>query len=434
MSTVRGLTSEQTQRLQGAVLQRESGGNYQIENKYGYIGGYQFGAEALQAQGLIKPGIVTSYSSLGAEGQKALLNDPNNWTIPGGKQAFLSNPELQDQAFNKLANQNYSYLSKKGVIDGDTPAGDVAGYLTAAHLKGAGNAAKLANGVVTKDANGTPTSEYFALGKGAVNGTASGPSATGKKTGSVAAGKKTDVKVVTSGNQYSTSISGKRQRDSIPTIGIQPNVLEKFTSFNCIFTLSCLSDRQLNFPDAPDSYKSGNLGQIILRGGSGLPANRVPTAYKSAANPDGKYEFYIDNVQIESLMSFNKRSKGTNSTSITFDVYEPYSMGLFLQSLQLAAYSQGYKNYIEAPFLLTMQFIGRNDAGEVVPVNDMLDRHIPLKLSNSNMTVTASGCTYNIDAYPWNEQGFMDSANLLKEDMNVSGKTVAEILQTGTNS
>lgn len=433
MSTVRGLSADQTQRLQDAVRQRESGGNYQIENKYGYIGGYQFGAEALQSQGLIKPGITTSYASLGAEGQKALLNNPDNWTIPGGKQAFLNNPELQDQAFNKLANQNYSYLSKKGVIDGDTPPGDVAGYLTAAHLKGAGNAAKLANGTITRDANGTPTSEYFALGKGAVNGTASGPTASGKKTGSVASGKTPSISPTTKGG-FSIATGGRRYRDPAPILGIQTNTLERFVSFNCIFTLSCISDRQVNFPDAPDSYKSGNLGEIILRGGSGLPDNRVPTAYTSESNPTGKFEYYIDNVQIESVMSYNKRSKGTNATNITFDIYEPYSMGIFLQSMQLAAVKQGYKNYIDAPFLLTLQFIGRDANGDVVPVDDVLDRHIPLKLANTSMSVTASGCMYAVEAYPYNEQGFSDSQNMLKEDVSISGKTVAELLQTGPTS
>lgn len=437
MSTIKGLTSEQTNRLQDVVRQRESGNNYAIENQYGYIGGYQFGAQALQEQGLIKKGLVTDYAKLGntpaerAEAHKALLNDPANWTNEGGKEAFLNNPQLQDEAFNRLANQNYSYLSKKGVIDGSTPAGDVGGYLTAAHLKGAGNAAKLANGTVTRDANGTSTSEYFALGKGAVTGAKTAP---GKDVAKVGGVKTSTTKITTAGNRYSTSVSAIRQRDSLPVIGIVPNVLEKFVSFDCIFTLSCLNDSQVNFPDAADSYKSGNLGQIICRGGSGFPSNRVSTAYTSEYNKEGKFEFYIDNVQIESIMSYNKKSKGTNSTNITFDIYEPYSMGIFLQSMQLAAASTKHKNYIEAPFLLTMQFIGRDENGEVVPVDDMLDRHIPIKIANSNMTVTASGCTYNMEAIPWNEQGFMDSTNLLKQDLVISGTTVSEIIQTGPNS
>ena len=232
-------------------------------------------------------------------------------------------------------------------------------------------------------------------------------------------------------NVYSNRVRGS---DAGPRLGVQNNVLEQFSSFDCIFTISCLSDKQVNFPDAPDSYKSGQLGRIILRSAGGRPTNRVSTAYTSKSNPDGKFDFFIDNVSIETIMSYNKKSKGTNATTINFDIYEPYSMGLFLQSLQLAAAENGHKNYIDAPYLLTIEFIGRDQNGDVVPIDDSLDRHIPFQFNNTDLTVTASGCTYKVEARPWNEMAFQDSYNLLKIDLNISGTTVAEILQTGESS
>lgn len=434
--TIKGLTSDQSATLRQTMLQRESSGNYQAVNQLGYIGGYQMGAAALEDLGYIKKGA--------SAGGNSALDNPANWNLPGGKDAFLNNPAIQDQAFDRLSNMNYNTLSKKGVLGAETSSGDVAGYLAASHLTGPGGAAKLARGEVAKDANGVTASEYFSLGKSRVTGAASGPISAIAGNKFVTAAKlpkplESSQLPAFTGN---TGVGDVVEVDGVQNIGSErevpqgpiKNPLEQFSSFNSIFTFSCLNDKKVNFPDAADSYKAGNLGSIIFRSGGGYPENRVSTAYTSAANPGGKFEYYIDNVEIESIMSFNKKSKGTNSTNISFTVFEPYSMGLFLQSMQIAAKENGYKNYIAAPFLLTIQFIGYDSDGNAVPVNDVLDRHIPLKISNATMDVKASGCEYQVEAYPWNEQALTDMNNLLKEDMNVSGKDVGELLQSGKNS
>lgn len=225
---------------------------------------------------------------------------------------------------------------------------------------------------------------------------------------------------------------------AVDNFGIQPNVLEKFTSYTTVFTLSALTSNQLNFPDSTGSYKNNNLGRIILRSAAGRPDNRVSTSYKTNANPTGKFDFYIDNVEIGSLMTYDKRTKGTNSTNISFEIIEPYSLGLFLQSLQIAAAEVADKgvlvNYIDVPYLLTIEFIGYDENGNVVVVNDVLNRHIPFMWGQVEMDVSASGCRYKCTATPYNESALADQVNLLKSDIKISGTTVQEILQTGENS
>jgi len=222
------------------------------------------------------------------------------------------------------------------------------------------------------------------------------------------------------------------------SIGIQPNILEQFTSYTTIFTISALTSNQLNFPESNSSYKNNNLGEIILRSAAGKPDNRVATAYKTSANLSGKYDFYIDNIEIGSLMTYDKRTKGTNSTNISFEIIEPYSLGMFLQALQIAAATvsdQGVAvNYTEIPYLLTMEFIGYNSAGNIVPIGDALNRHIPFNFGDIEMDISASGCRYKITATPYNESALADSVNALKSDFKISGTTVQEILQSGTNS
>ena len=222
------------------------------------------------------------------------------------------------------------------------------------------------------------------------------------------------------------------------SIGIKRNVLEKFSSYTSIFTISALTSDQINFPESSTSYKNNQLGQIILRSASGKPDNRVMTAYTSSANPSGKYDFYIDNVEIGSLITYDKRTKGTNSTSISFDILEPYSLGMFLQTLQLAAAAQSDQgimvNYTEMPFLMTIEFIGYDSAGNIVPTDDTLNRHIPFTWGQIEMSISASGCKYKCTAIPYNESALSDAVNILKSDIKISGTEVVEILQSGTNS
>ena len=77
---------------------------------------------------------------------------------------------------------------------------------------------------------------------------------------------------------------------------------------------------------------------------------------------NGKTEYFIDDVNIETIVAPNPKTRQTNAVSITFQVTEPYSMGLFLQALQIAALSAGHKNYIEA-FVLSVDFKGFDSAG-----------------------------------------------------------------------
>ena len=177
MATVTGLTEKQTAALLAALAKRESNNNYRIENKFGYLGAYQFGAAALVDVGLIshakysaaikiKTGVANGASAVN---HKAFLADNNNWTLNGGKSTFLNSPSIQDEAIVKLMNRNAKTMTAKGVYGGS--AENKAGLLMAAHLKGAGNAIKFAKtGVATKDGFGTSIKDYYDLGAKSVRG------------------------------------------------------------------------------------------------------------------------------------------------------------------------------------------------------------------------------------------------------------------------
>jgi hypothetical protein len=205
-----------------------------------------------------------------------------------------------------------------------------------------------------------------------------------------------------------------------------PNVLNDYQLFNYIFTLSVLSNEQIN----SNSYRNQplNSSAIILRSASGFPDNRVSTAYTTADNPEGKFDFFMDDVRISSVIGFNKSSGNTNAIGISFRVTEPYSMGLFFQSLQIAARNNGNKNYLDVPLLLTIEFLGHKSPDEQRIKVPNTTKYIPMRIRSLDMSVNTAGAVYNVEAYPWSEKAFSTIHAELKTDAALSGKTVGELL------
>lgn len=211
-----------------------------------------------------------------------------------------------------------------------------------------------------------------------------------------------------------------------------PNILHQFASWNNIFTLSVLTPDEVNVPD--ETYRVGDPSMVILKSGGGAGKNKVTTIYEDMIG--GRLEYFIDNVNIDSLITPTNKTRSTNATLIEFTVTEPYSMGLFLQTLKIAAITAGYQNYLAAPFLLSVEFVGWDEDGFALVTEDgrNLRRMFPMKFTNVEMDVTAGGTVYSIEAIPWNEQAFLDNVNQSKTDISIKGKNLAELLQTGEQS
>ena len=116
---------------------RESGNRYDVTNKWGYMGKYQFGKSTLKGLGFR----VT-------------------------KNEFLSNPQLQEEAMIALLLHNKEKLQKYiDVFDGQTINGMLiteSGILAAAHLGGQGSVKRyFKHGKVFRDGYGTKITSYM---------------------------------------------------------------------------------------------------------------------------------------------------------------------------------------------------------------------------------------------------------------------------------
>lgn len=442
-STIAGLTPANFEKYRQQIAIQESGGVYTIVNpQTKYVGAYQVGAQALETVGYLKKG-----ASLGGN---AAMNNPDNWTGVGGVRSlndFLYNSAAQDDAFRKYTIGNARTLETVRAPDGtyrltsETTQEERAGWLGASQF-GAGNVVKY--GLNFSDGAGTPASKWYRQAAGAVSGaTVTPPASTGgSSSGSTnpASSAAPQETVADRGGAISddsvsnfttsaTLVSGDGSAtDTAIPLPID-NPLHQFVSFNSLFTLSSLSADGVNYPE--NSYRKGIVGNIILSTGGRFSDSRVSTAFKTYDNPSGKYDYFIDNVEIFSQIAPLANTKGTSVVGLDFDVIEPYSMGQFLQSCQIAASNNKHADYTQAPYLFTIEFNGYTADNKSVSVDT---KFLPIRIYSINMTVTAAGCRYRVKAMGWNDLAMNDNYNILKSDFAISGATVVEMLQSGDTS
>ena len=205
---------------------------------------------------------------------------------------------------------------------------------------------------------------------------------------------------------------------------VLPNDLRHFASFNYIFTLSALTTREINSPDT--TYRQGKTEFPFIKSGGGV---------KSLV-PSRQREYFIDNVQIKSLIAPKATIRQSNATSINFEVTEPYSMGIFLETLQTSAILAGHGDYLQAPYLLEVEFVGWDTNGFFVPadITNSMRRMFPFKFVNIDFSVNEVGSIYNVTAIPWHEQSFSSSVQTAKVDYTLEGFTVVDLALKGGKS
>ena len=203
------------------------------------------------------------------------------------------------------------------------------------------------------------------------------------------------------------------------------NVLHKYASHTAIFSIGALDADSKNYPGS--SYMVGIMPPIICKSANADPGNRIKLA-------DGKkYDFFIDDVSIDAAAAHTPKAGNTMTTNLTFTIVEPYSMGMFMQAVQTAAYQQGYNNWNETTYLLTIEFKGNTENGQLVSI-PYTKKFITFGFNSMDMKVTEAGTIYSITTTIASSEALNDTNTGLKTDITVAGTTVQEVLQSGPTS
>lgn len=244
----------------------------------------------------------------------------------------------------------------------------------------------------------------------------------------------------------------------------QKNVLSAYRSYTYNFTLAAIKKEDVNNPSA---FRKSEHDLTILRSGgkgsegiSNPSPEEIQTAegnYKTAQeknvsesaqnrkkgqlenlqaiqgfNKDspGRFDLFVDDIEIETIMAFTKEGGTTQPTKIRFVIYEPYSINGFIEALHIASVKAGYPNYIQCSYLFKVEFVGYPDGEglkdpEQVPKST---RYFLIKITGLEVEVTERGTRYNVSAIPFGDQGFGQPGKL-KKSVKMVGDNVRELLE-----
>ena len=213
------------------------------------------------------------------------------------------------------------------------------------------------------------------------------------------------------------------------------NPLHNFNTQNTIFTLAALTLDEVNFPD--ENLLKGQAPKNIVAksaGGSARDSN--------LAKDPLELEFYIDNVQIEAIIHSNSKTGHTQGTNLSFTVHEPFSLGLFLQNLQLQVAKASLTgddanmaSYLTHPMVLICDFRhGKTDQPLTPDEEKQLYKVMPIQLKRVNFSSNNGVSQYEVEAIALNDIAFADQYARLPNDIEIRGETVSEILFSGEQS
>lgn len=207
------------------------------------------------------------------------------------------------------------------------------------------------------------------------------------------------------------------------------NQLHQYASYTTIFTLSALREEEIR---NPEQFLQDKPHDIIARtAGIGNPNTNdrnaqgeqdpTTTSVSLLLNDREKSsiaraqsilnsgrDIYFETVNIESVHGFNPERRTAAVGKIKIKLSEPSGVTI-LERLKAAAFNCKYKDHIDAPFLLTIQFRGFDTKGAAITLDPVTSkRFIPIKIVRMGIAINAGGAMYELDCVPYNEAGFMN--------------------------
>lgn len=203
-----------------------------------------------------------------------------------------------------------------------------------------------------------------------------------------------------------------------------PNPLRSYNHYNYIITLGILSIQEVN---NPQTYRNSGFQKIILRSGGGQYDIRQKIFVEGGEDA----EYFIENLDIDALISPNEKTGIALGTTISFEVTEPYSMGKFIEALIAGAASTGYNSFNNAPYCLKIEFVGWDEYGNQSRSLISPPYYVPIIITKVDFNVKEGGTSYQIQAVPYSEIALSRHIDVVNTEVSLNGRFVHEILENG---
>ena len=224
---------------------------------------------------------------------------------------------------------------------------------------------------------------------------------------------------------------------------LNKNPLHNFATYNCLFTLSGINERDLQSQrrlfDAPIMNiiaRSAGIGDVPRGGKVDEGATdkikqeqlkelfNDPNYVGSGGILDRNHDIFFENVNITSVVGPNVERNLANFTKMTFELHEPYGI-TFIEKIRACAFRMGYEDYQAAPYLLTINFKGTDENGNFhICDTQSLERRVPIFITDVNFDVNEGGARYEVTAVPYSDMAFDDSYKFVRTIIPISTASI----------
>lgn len=239
---------------------------------------------------------------------------------------------------------------------------------------------------------------------------------------------------------------------TVQSITPQGNILDQYASYT--YNISVYLMDKDGFKRLIQSAKRNVAGYALLFQSGGAAANSSgDTAATAGRNPYFSLDYYIDNVEINGLVSGKGTGAPHNSTNMKFTVIEPNGITL-INNLNDAVLDYIYNGNInrkksggggQAPwggqnYLMVIKFYGYDSNGNLVrggvqkpdggsDPNAVIEKYIPFQISELKFRVGSKMVEYNFECVtPGNAINGSANRGTIPYDLEIAASTLKEAL------
>ena len=248
------------------------------------------------------------------------------------------------------------------------------------------------------------------------------------------ASARSDDNTSSTSNSTQQIISSSFNQKIVP----QPNILDAYTDYTYGLTWYLLTPKQ--YTDFQNGGRNAAAWSLLAQSGGASPVGR---------NQFFTLDYYLDNLNIETLVPLKGAGMAHSATAIDFTVTEPN--GLTLINNIYKAVSTMYKaenitdtpNYLMAMYCMVIRFYGYNEAGDLVnPIRGGLNGQInktdpraivekfyPFIIENLQFRLTSNKIEYHVKGKPQGQYtALSQDRGSIPFQFQLAGETVTDVL------
>ena len=217
------------------------------------------------------------------------------------------------------------------------------------------------------------------------------------------------------------------------------NILHSFATYNTLFTLSGVTEQELR----DHSFLTNPVHDIVARSG-GIGSADASEFRSATGNPNEDraneqeylrksgdrsrevlargHNIFFEDVNILSTVSPSEERGLGDFTKMEFKLHEPFGI-TFIEKMKAATLLNGFRDHMDAPMLLTIEFKGYNEYGATA-YSKGITRKIPIVISRVEFDVNEGGAIYDVIAVRYQDLAYDDRFKFPRTGFNFTANTL----------